>query len=269
MSRTLCIGILSYTNEHKRKESTNIGDNIQSLAQIAMWCRILPAKSNYAFASTKLLDVFKLVRKGLSRRKRRHACNIEQVLIKQATSYDTIRVIEVHRDQLSKTTETVVVIMNGWFMHDSSNGYDWPPPPSMIPVFTSFHVHRSALLDIPGALDFLRKHGPIGCRDMATLRLMKHRSIPATFTGCLTTTLCLMFDKTVANPDSPIYRVDAKYVNIQGPVCDIKHLGYNTNDPLIYEKALKLLGMYSKASKIITSRLHCALPSASFGTDVT
>jgi hypothetical protein len=37
--------------------------------------------------------------------------------------------------------------------------------------------------------EYLRRYGPVGCRDLATLSFLKEHDVPAYFSGCLTLTL--------------------------------------------------------------------------------
>ena len=52
----------------------------------------------------------------------------------------------------------------------------------------SFHVSRLEMLT-EDAKDYLRRHGPVGCRDWTTVFLLLSAGIDAFFSGCLTTTV--------------------------------------------------------------------------------
>ena len=95
----------------------------------------------------------------------------------------------VNREELSQYDgEESVVIMNGWFMHFPNN---WPPSKKIGPIFLSFHINKKAsdkMLTNPG-VTYLKENGPIGCRDLYTLNLLKQRGVESWFTGCLTLTL--------------------------------------------------------------------------------
>jgi len=81
------------------------------------------------------------------------------------------------------------LIMNGWWMKEPAG---WPPPPDIMPLFVSFHVTtgpaRAALLSAESRA-YLRRHGPIGCRDLHTASFLRDAGIDAYFSGCLTMTL--------------------------------------------------------------------------------
>ena len=56
----------------------------------------------------------------------------------------------------------------------------------------SFHVNRLEMLT-DEAQDYLREHGPVGCRDWNTVYLLLSAGIDAFFTGCLSTTVDALF----------------------------------------------------------------------------
>ena len=80
------------------------------------------------------------------------------------------------------------LIMNGWWMKNAAH---WPPPPNILPLFVSFHVTtgpaREAML-AEKSLEYLRRHEPIGCRDLSTATLLRDAGVDAYFSGCLTMT---------------------------------------------------------------------------------
>ena len=82
----------------------------------------------------------------------------------------------------------IKLIMNGWWMKTPDH---WPPPPNIIPLFVSFHITtgpaRAAMLS-EKSLEYLRRHEPIGCRDLGTASLLRDAGIDAYFSGCLTMT---------------------------------------------------------------------------------
>ena len=70
--------------------------------------------------------------------------------------------------------------------------YDFPYHPNIRPLFISFHVNRVEMLS-DEAQDYLRRHGPVGCRDWNTVFLLLSAGIDAFFSGCLTTTVDMIF----------------------------------------------------------------------------
>lgn len=95
----------------------------------------------------------------------------------------------LEREELdSYTGDPVKVAMNAWFMHHPER---FPPSPQIHPLFVSFHL-RPAVYDrffTSESIAYLKKHAPIGCRDISTVRAMEQHGIPAVFTSCVTLTL--------------------------------------------------------------------------------
>lgn len=80
------------------------------------------------------------------------------------------------------------VIMNGWYMHDPKN---WPPSDLIDPLFVAFHLNSGVKNDMLSAasISYLKKHQPIGCRDLKTMELLNNNGVEAYFSGCMTLTL--------------------------------------------------------------------------------
>lgn len=84
--------------------------------------------------------------------------------------------------------EPCKMIMNGWYMHDPQN---WPPSDKIEPLFVAFHLNILAKKELtaPESITYLKKHEPIGCRDLKTLNLLREFGVEAYFSGCMTLTL--------------------------------------------------------------------------------
>lgn len=81
--------------------------------------------------------------------------------------------------------EAVKLIMNGWWrIFDGNETVN----PKITPLYISYHIAVPEELTATTFTD-LKKHEPIGCRDMATCRLLEQHDIKAYFSGCLTLTL--------------------------------------------------------------------------------
>lgn len=179
----------------------------------------------------------------------------------------------VNREELiNYSGPEINLIMNGWFMHDV---HKFPPPEKINPIFISFHCSNEDL--IKNNVEYFKKHDPIGCRDAATVELFRKNDINAYFTGCLT----LYFNKQTVRNNSK-YLVDintCKYIpKVNLDKSEYKDYTELTHDLLPHEdrnnlnyrleKTRSLLDRYSKASLVITTRLHAALPCRAFGTPV-
>jgi hypothetical protein len=170
------------------------------------------------------------------------------------------------------------LLLNGWFMHNPRN---WPPSKFIEPLIISFHLNsvvgeagiapNSAMLSGAG-IEYLKKFSPIGARDTSTLALLEAAGVDAYFSGCLTLTL----------PRPSVSRDDDLIVVNDIPALTLRHLksctkkrvweaDQNTADKnrlRRFSSAYKLLETYARASFVVTTRLHCALPSLAFGTPV-
>ena len=111
---------------------------------------------------------------------------IQKIAAKQVLKEKTI---EIDRDNLNNYFgEKIKLIINGWFMEKPNN---WPPSNKIIPFFISFHINpiiKSFILNKNG-VEYLKKHEPIGCRDLYTKLILEKKGIRAYFSGCLTLTL--------------------------------------------------------------------------------
>lgn len=88
------------------------------------------------------------------------------------------------------TGEKVAVLLGGWYLHKPLN---WPPSPFLKVLPISFHLTKKAgkgLLSLNSyGAGWLKKHGPIGCRDRGTVSWLKDYGIDAHLSGCFTLTL--------------------------------------------------------------------------------
>lgn len=178
----------------------------------------------------------------------------------------------VNRERLSDYDgDEINLVMNGWYMHNINN---FPPAKNINPIWLSFHVSDKRL--IIKNLEYFKGQSPIGCRDQATVDMFKKHNIDAYFTGCLT----LAFDKHTEKGDKK-YLVDINTKCNYIPDFDmnmkqfrdfkiVEHdtfkRGYSDIEKRM-QLANEFIDNYKKASLVVTSRLHCALPCRAFGTD--
>jgi len=214
----------------------------------------------------------------------------------------------INREKLGDfQDESVQLIMNGWFTHNTRN---WVPSDKIDPIFVSFHMNNTAapaMLSDKG-IAYLKKHQPIGCRDQFTADTLNAKGIEAHFTGCLTLTLdSYKVDDSERGEDiyivDPLYsypRPEKIFYNTKLTIKNIlngsafklgkkkKHLKKFISKELLesatfinqeppsntytteqkFEMAEDLLNKYARAKLVITSRIHCALPCLALGTPV-
>jgi len=198
------------------------------------------------------------------------------------------------------------LIMNGHFMRHPAN---WPPSPGINPLLISFHINarRAAGMLVEKGVEYLKKHQPIGCRDLSTLELLKDKGVEGYFSSCLTLTLggryrhksdenvffvdvlfryptwstvfrsFNSFQKSVKSGDIALLgRRDRMIEGLFGKELiqaaeQITHeypAGEFPTEDSRFELADRILKRYEKARLVVTSRIHCALPCLAMGTPV-
>jgi hypothetical protein len=184
------------------------------------------------------------------------------------------------------------IILNGWFMGSKS----WPPPPTLEPLFVSFHLgqyryseyfnrlERSFLFSrtqrhfmlSDKSLAYFKRHEPIGCRDLPTMATLRAEGIDAYFSACLTLTLKTdaidqpRRDILIVEPNLDVGELfRAVPPALQDRVVFLSQQTSLRSPPALrMNTAADLLERYARAHLVITSRLHCALPCLALGTPV-
>jgi hypothetical protein len=181
------------------------------------------------------------------------------------------------RDTLAgaKQAEPTLLLMNGWFARNPPQSF--PPAEDIEPVFFSFHIVDSriggAYFFSTQCLDYFKRHQPVGCRDRDTAQRLRACGIESYYTKCLT----LTFPRRAAAPrDGKVFVVDVDTKTVYLPkelrrgAILLSHRVLDLYDgELKRSMAKKILELYrDRASLVITSRLHCALPCAAMGIPV-
>lgn len=189
----------------------------------------------------------------------------------------------VNREALSEMNNNIpgFLIANGWYMHSFEK---FPPPQNITPLYVSIHIADSTLLKNKSIRDHFKDHAPIGCRDRKTLYLFLGWGIPAYYSGCLTITTKAKVSTgkengdiiLVDNVDHPVPgEVKNKLEKLLGK--DIKRVSHDPPDVKENFKEYvenstnhmeELLQRYCKASLVITTKIHCALPCLGMGANV-
>lgn len=210
--------------------------------------------------------------------------DIQSIAVKQFLPQNALH---VDREFISEfaCNSKVHTVVSGWFMHEKNHYWDltlpapeksWPPSPIIDPFFISIHLTGTFLPTVfsNDNIAYLRKHAPIGARDLFTLNELQKRGIPSYFSGCLTLTLKNEFKER----NNLIYLVDLDEETIAyikskttSPTVVITH-GRSLLQILSPEHRLKyaehLLDLYKKCSCVVTTRLHAAMPCLAFETPV-
>lgn len=172
--------------------------------------------------------------------------------------------------------EYVILPMAGYASHYKRFA-QLPTSDKIIPLFVGFEMSDETCDDI---VPYLKKHEPIGCRDEATMRLLRRKGVEAYVSGCLTITLPRR-KKEPENKKAFFVDIPAKleeYIPRElKENCEyIKHEGAIGHAPMT-EDDRKEIDIYAKnvlekyqreASLVVTSRLHAAAPCLALGIPV-
>lgn len=257
----LNLGILVYKNKFEKYDSKNLGDYIQSIAQINFYRKLLNRYYDIE------LDIENF---------------IEKIFI---NNFKDFKFVFIARDNLIDSAnlykdDNIYLIMSGWFLETPPEDTElqWPPPENIIPIFVSFHIANEKLFN-QKYISYFKKHQPIGCRDLTTKERLKKNGVEAFFSGCLTLTLDC-FDKEINKKDSSAYFVDVRITienfkeekfNKKNKIYSITHkMDFDKNDYYqIFSIALSTLQKYSQAKYVYTSRLHAFVPCLAFNVPVS
>ncbi len=174
--------------------------------------------------------------------------------------------------ELANADLPVGILMNGWF---KTNREEWPPHLKFDPIFLGFHIRlwQCPELVSPEAIEYYRRHGPIGCRDEYTLGLLTQHGVDAFISNCLS----ILFPRRLSNPEQQtevfvVSRDERVLDDIPaslGPVTFVSHYSGSNNFDANMRKAHDLLETYrTRAKLIVTTLLHCALPAMAMGIPV-
>ena len=181
----------------------------------------------------------------------------------------------INRDALDRAplTEPHTCVMSSWFL---VKNYRKAPMPALNPIFFSFCLGRDQLLDYEWR-DYLKKHAPIGCRDLNTVAKLKAAGIEAFFTGCITLFMGRQFDPVPESERKGVLFVDVPECVIEKQVPE--HIreqstvltNYTTpemiNDPIArMARMAEICDKLRHAKLVVTRRLHTLLPCVGFNT---
>jgi len=251
------VAIMDYGHPGANRASANIGDHIQSIAALGHLVRHRGVRLHGAPDLVALLNAL-----GERTRPELRRDDVDAGL----------DVITVHRDasMYQPIPQDTWVLCFGWYMHalfELRHGF--PLHRNLRPIFVSFHCNKRGLLT-PDAIEYLKRHGPVGCRDWTTVYLLLSCGVPAFFSGCVTTTIATVFpDAPAPPPGAPVAYVDMPADEVPAGAPTYAH-----SDPAVRRRsfvtnvrdALALLETYrTRHSAVVTSRLHCYLPVRAIG----
>lgn len=251
--------LIDYRQPGREKTSQNIGDHVQTLASLGHLVR----HQNVGFHGPEKLTEFVTEMQQQIRPERRLDSPPAEVALytadRDASNYEAF-------------PEGTWLFAFGWYMHPLFGvRHDFPMHPSLRPIFVSFHCNKREMLT-DDAIEYLRRYGPIGCRDWTTVDLLLSLDVPAFFSGCLTTTVDTVFppadgaaQRATVYVDVPPERVPAGSDTVRHSYGAVKRRDFVRN----MRDAVELLERYRQEyTKVVTSRLHCYLPTRSLGLKV-
>ncbi|MGH3361779.1 MAG: glycosyltransferase [Nocardioides sp.] len=260
-SESPTFAVIDYRHPNVNAASSNIGDHIQSIASLTHLVRHQGVRLH---GDPALVGLLERLRSRIRPEQRRDDIEAD------------LNVMTVQRDasMYDEIPEGTWALCFGWYMSPLFGmRFGFPLHRALRPVFVSFHCNQRGLLTSE-TVDYLRRYGPIGCRDWTTVYLLLSMGIPAFFSGCITTTI----DAVFPDLDAPAARAAPKaYVDVPASAVPPGATTYTHAWPEVATRsfaencddAVELLETYRRQhSGLTTSRLHCYLPVRSLGVDV-
>ena len=183
--------------------------------------------------------------------------------------------------------EPVAVVMAAWWLWKKWN---WPPSDAILPLLTSMHINNDTIeygaspaMDawvqgIGG--DYLRAYGPVGARDLFSLRFFEERGIPSYFSGCITLTLpkqprtedagtyvCLV-DLPKKVKEKACRMAESCGLRVVEMTHNCKGISEELSEAARLKRAEEYLRIYQNAKLVVTRRLHVTLPCLAMETPV-
>jgi hypothetical protein len=253
-------GLMNYIQPSRARTSQNIGDQVQTLASLG---HVVRHRGLRFHGDSGVVDFVNSMQERVRPELRREGVSADVDLVvvdRDATTYQEI-------------PPNTWLLEFGWHMHAlfKLDVYDFPLHKNLNPIFVSFHCNKRSLLT-DESLEYLREHGPIGCRDWTTVDLLLSLDVPAFFSGCLTTTVDTVFPDLEQRPDPATVYVDVArspvpkgHENVKQDYGEVKKRNFTEN---MWE-AVQLLERYRREyTDVVTTRLHCYLPTTSLGLKV-
>ena len=264
-SGSIPVAILDYQTPDHVLTSGNLGDYIQTLALLGNLAR---------FGDVRFTGDDGLGELATELQQR------VQPALRRPGVEGAIHLLAVDRDfsTLEPVPPGTWLVAFGWHMHPLYDlRYDFPYHPNVRPLFLSFHVNRLDMLSEP-ALAYLRRHGPVGCRDWNTVFLLLSAGVDAFFTGCLTTTVDAVFPtrETAFRGGDAVGVVDKPARAAGKGARDVRSYSHQSEDVRsmslvdgVRAASARLTEYQRRLARVVTGRLHAYLPLTSLGVPVT
>ncbi len=258
------MAILDYQTPDHVLTSGNLGDYVQTLSLLGNLVRM----SDVTFSGDDGLGAVATELQGRV-----------QPQLRTPGVTGAVHLVSVNRDFSSAddVPEGTWMVAFGWHMHALYDlRFDFPYNPNIRPLFISFHVNRLEMLT-DEAQAYLRRHGPIGCRDWTTVFLLLSAGIDAFFSGCLTTTVDALFPprETAYHGKGAVGVIDLPRTAAGRGAQNVRVYGHQSDDYryMSASEGLRaadatLAGYQRDLDRAITGRLHAYLPLTALGVPV-
>lgn len=190
---------------------------------------------------------------------------------------DTQDIIDINACEMKNYDGDYAIVLVAGYASHYKRFNQLPPSGKIVPLFFSFEMSDESCDDI---VSYLKKHSPIGCRDEATMQLLRRKGVEAYTSGCLTITLPR---RTKEPTQKKVFFVDipssleayipaelkenCEYITQEGI---IEQVPMTEEERLEIDKmAQNVLNKYKEeATLVVTSRLHAAAPCLALGIPV-
>ncbi len=258
---TVSFAILAYDHPGRSRASANIGDHVQSIASLG---HVVRHQGLSYEGPQDLVDLLTQLRSRV------------RPELTRTSVENRVQLLQVDRDAsaYSAVPPNTWTLAFCWYMHAIfETRYGLPFHPNLLPIFISFHCSKRDLLS-EDTIEHLKTFGPVGCRDWTTVDMLLSIGVPSFFSGCLTTTVRTVFphlvdpvpeDAVVAYVDMPAASVPAGAPTYAHSDDRVRFRSFSTN----VLDGVQLLETYrTEHSGMVTTRLHCYLPTRSLGMSV-
>lgn len=196
--------------------------------------------------------------------------NIQSIATERLFPEKVIQRFDRDRLAYANPSEPMKIVMNGWFSHQPQTCL--PFNLNLEPVFWGFHItdynHSWEYFRQKEVIAYLKQYEPIGCRDPYTADRLSQLGVETFVSYCLTLTL----SKRECEPENGyIFVVDGDHIPLplefNERIISVSHRSLCWNrETLKRLLAKQLLRQYkTKATLVVTTRLHCLLPLYSNG----
>jgi lipopolysaccharide biosynthesis glycosyltransferase len=263
-SRLVPVAVMGYQSPDHGRASGNVGDYIQTLSLLGNLARL----SNARFSGDDGLGALATELQGRV-----------QPHLRLPEVNGSVHLVAVDRDFSSArdVPPGTWMVAFGWHMLPLYDlRCDFPYQPNIRPLFLSFHLNGLEMLT-DEARAYLRRYGPVGCRDWNTVFLLLSAGIDAFFTGCLSTTVDTLYParEIAYRGDGPVGVIDLPRRTAGRGARNVRVYGHHSDDfrnvPVAVglRAADDLLGAYqADLDRAVTGRLHAYLPLVTLGVPV-